>query len=229
MKLSSYTTFLAVIGFVVLTSTSVYTYMLIQPTRHWQSTPVDVCVVGPGHASITANDSDGGITATLQALNGNHPNLSGTGWNGVESVGTVVNAISCTTPWKLGDGIPTLAFNQMIKGTCTGSCLAATFTGYYHCNDPLHPDGHCIIDDADIETRANKADRYGGPYYSLYENCTRGREWNMEAIMVHEVGHLLGLGHSDVVGSTMYPSVSSCNADPATISNDDAAGLDVLY
>lgn len=212
----------------VLAPAIAYTYTLLSPARHWASTPVQVCVNSPGHVSITADDPDGGITATIQALNNSHPLLAGTGWN-VTAAGQVVNAIQCTTAWALGDGIPTIAFNEMIKGTCSGSCLAATFTGYYHC-DPALPDGHCVIDDADVETRRNKADKFGGPYYSLYENgCTSGREWNIEAIMVHEVGHVLGLGHSNVVGATMYPSVSSCNSGPATISQDDIDGLRALY
>ena len=212
----------------VLLPALVYSYTLLQPARHWASVPVQICVKSPGHVSITANDPDGGVTATTQALNGIHPLLAGTGWNVVPAVGTVVNAGSCSTSWKLGDGIPTIAFDEKIKGTCSGSCLAATFTGFYHCDAPF-PDGHCVIDDADVETRKNKADSFGGPYYSLYESCTRGREWNIEAIMVHEVGHVLGLGHSNVVGATMYPSVSSCNSAPATIEADDASGLDVLY
>ena len=204
------------------------TYTLLSPTRHWASTPVQVCVKSPGHLSITADDPDGGVTATIQALNNTHPFLTGTGWNAT-SVGPVVNAVPCVTPWQLGDGIPTIAFSEMITGTCSGSCLAATFTGYYHC-DPALPDGHCVIDDSDVETRRNKRDKSGGPYYSLYETgCTSGREWNIEAIMVHEVGHVLGLGHSSVVGATMYPSVSSCNTGPTTLAGDDAAALDVLY
>lgn len=211
----------------LLGPTVAYTYTLLQPPRHWASVPVQVCVKSPGHVSITANDSDRGLTATIQALNGNHPLLAGTGWN-VTSAGTVVNATLCSTAWRLGDGLPTIAFNEMIKGTCVGSCLAATFTGFYHC-DPALPDGHCVIDDADVETRSNRSDKSGGPYYSLYEPCTLGKEWNIEAIMVHEVGHVLGLGHSEVVGATMYPSVSSCNSDPATISADDAAALGTLY
>jgi hypothetical protein len=202
-------------------------FTLLQPARHWAAVPVQLCVNSPGHRSITANDPDGGVTATTQALNNAHPLLGGTGWN-VTSVGTVVNAAGCTSAWRLGDGTPSIAFTEMIKGTCKGSCLAATFTGFYHC-DPALPDGHCVIDDADVETRSNKSDKFGGPYYSLHEPCTKGREWNIEAIMVHEVGHVLGLGHSDVAGSTMAPSLASCTADSATPSADDAAALDALY
>jgi len=222
----------------VLAPTAAFTYTLLNPVRHWLSTPVRICVQGPGHVSVTSADLDQGVTATLQALNGTHL-LAGTGWN-VTPVGAVTEAVMvspeavsagvCSASWKLGDGKPTIAFDEKIKGTCSGSCLAATFIGYYHCNDPLHPDGHCAIDDADVETRRNKSDRLGGPYYSLYESgCTRGGEWNLEAIMVHEVGHVLGLGHSADPSATMYPSVSSCNASPATIASDDILGLGALY
>ena len=226
------------LGLLVLTPALAYTHTLLSPARHWASIPVTVCVQGPGHRSITANDLDRGVTATIQALNNSHPTLAGTGWN-VTTVGTAVNAILvdtnsvnaglCNTSWKLGDGKPTIAFDEKIKGTCSGSCLAATFTGYYSCSSPF-PDGHCVIDDADVETRRNRVDPYGGPYYSLFESgCTGGREWNIEAIMVHEVGHVLGLGHSDKQEATMYPSVTSCNSDPATIAADDVSGLDILY
>jgi len=219
----------ALLAATVLVPTAAHTFNLLKPVRHWASVPVQVCVVGPGHASITADDPDRGLTATIQALNGTHPNLDGTGWNGVAAVGPVIDAVSCNTTWRLADGIPTIAFNEMITGTCVGSCLAATFTGFYHC-DPALPDGHCVVDDADVETRKNKADRYGGPFYSLYETgCTRGKEWSLEAVMVHEAGHQLGIGHTDVVGATMYPSLPSCNPAAATIENDDISALDVLY
>jgi len=197
------------------------TFVLLSPARHWASVPVTICVKSPGHASITANDPDGGVTATINAIN--------SGWNGVMTAGTVVNAQACNTPWALGDGIPTIAFDQLVNGACSGSCLAVTFVGYYDC-DPSLPDGHCEIVDADVLTRRNRTDRYGGPYYSESEvDCRSGREWNIEAIMVHEVGHVLGIGHSSVAGATMYPSVSSCNSSGATIEADDRAALDVLY
>lgn len=218
---------LMALGAAVVAPAIGFTYALLDPPRHWNQVPVHICVIGPGHKSVTANDPDGGLTATIQALNGTHPLLAGTGWNAT-AAGQIVSAEQCASGWSLGDGVPTIALDEKLSGTCAGSCLAATFIGYYQCDQPF-PDGHCEIFDADVETRRNKADRWGGPYYSLYEPCRQGKEWNLEAIMVHEAGHQLGLGHSDVVGATMYPSVGSCNADPATIAGDDAAGLDQLY
>ena len=209
----------------LLAPTAAYTYSLLNPPRHWPSIPVSVCVSKTGHKPVA--DKDGGVSATIDALNNTLSLLAGTGWNAGRAVG-VVRAIPCTTPWVLGDGNPTIAFDEKIPGTCGGSCLAATFVGYYAC-DPTLADGHCTIVDSDVETRRNKSDRYGGPYYSLYEPCRSGKEWNIEAIMVHEVGHVLGLGHSNVSGATMYPSVPSCNANPATIETDDATGLGRLY
>ena len=215
------TKWIMIITVLLLMPAGAYTYTLLSPLRHWAPVPVTVCVKTPGHTSITANDPDGGVTATINALNGS------LGWNGA-GVGTVVNAEACTNQlWQLGDGKPTIVFDEVIKGACSGSCLAATFVSSYDC-DPL-VNGFCVILDADVLTRKNKADRYGGPYYSLNEPCTPSKEWNIEAIMVHEVGHVLGIGHSNVSGATMYPSVSSCNSSGATIEADDIAALNVLY
>ena len=218
------------VGFVsaLLVPTAAQTFTLLSPARHWGSVPVAICV-RDGHVSLTANDPDRGITAVVQALNGTLPSLPGTGWN-FTAVGPVVTAQPCDTPWQLGDGQPTISLVEKIKGTCTGSCLAATFTGFYSCPQGFHPgDTHCRIDDSDVEGRANKTSRNGGPYDSEYETGCTGGEYSIEGIMVHEAGHQLGLGHTNVGGATMYPSVSSCDNGPATIAPDDTAGLDALY
>ncbi len=47
--------------------------------------------------------------------------------------------------------------------------------------------------------------------------------------MVHEVGHVLGIGHSNVSGATMFPSVSACNNGPASLEADDRAAINDLY
>ncbi|MGD2116339.1 MAG: matrixin family metalloprotease, partial [Acidobacteriota bacterium] len=133
--------------------------------------------------------------------------------------GTIIHAqAGNTNNFQLGDGQPMLRFDDPIR-VCTGSCLAATFTGYYSQRN----DGTWRIDDADIVTNT----RYDFTTEDEPDGCSS--EFYIEGIQVHETGHGLGLGHSNVNGSTMYPSVSSCNNGPATIEQDDADGIDALY
>ena len=48
-------------------------------------------------------------------------------------------------------------------------------------------------------------------------------EYDVDGIMAHEVGHVIGLGHSNVAGATMYPSVSACNTGNRSLAADDIA------
>lgn len=185
-------------------------YVLLSPNRRWYTVPTYI-VDNRGQASIT--DSDGGATAVVNAITSN------VAWNGAGS-GTVVNAVKGSVAgWSLGDGIPMLNFRDPER-VCNGSCLAATFTGFYRTNTGLQE-----IYDADIVTSASKKLKWvstGEP-----DGCSG--EYYIEGVMVHEVGHGLGLGHTTVTGATMYPSVSSCNNGPATTEADDEDGLNFLY
>jgi len=100
---------------------------------------------------------------------------------------------------------------------CTGSRLAATFTGFF-----TRRAGDDRIDDADIVTNPNV--NFSVPA----DNCS-GSKFRLEGVMVHEVGHLLGLGHTNVEGATVFPSVSPCNNGPASTANDDEAAIRNLY
>ncbi|MGH9869023.1 MAG: matrixin family metalloprotease [Candidatus Polarisedimenticolia bacterium] len=210
----------------VMGTSALSAYVLLSPRRHWAAKPVTF-YVARGHVSVA--DTDNGITAVVRALN-NTGTIAGSGWNVCSGVGAVVSAVKNTSQaWSLGDGRPTISLRRVIGG-CTGGCLAATYTGYYSCPSGFHGgDGHCRIDDSDVEGRTNTVDGVGGPYDSQLEpGCSTG-EYSVEGIWVHEAGHQLGLGHTSVSGATMYPSVSSCNTGPATVASDDCNGLNVLY
>ena len=121
-----------------------------------------------GNPTIT--DGNGGTTATRNAI------VSSAAWNGA-GAGTVVNAtVASVSTFRLGDGIPMLNFRDPV-GACSGSCLAATFTGYYQ----RRPNGTYRIYDADIVTNVSRN------YASAGEACS-GTEFRIEGIMVHEVG-----------------------------------------
>ncbi len=192
---------LAVVG-------SVWGYVLLSPRRVWDSPPTYI-VDDRGLASVT--DGDGGVSNVVAAITSNQA------WNGA-GAGTVVNATAGSVAgWSLGDNIPMLNFTDP-ENVCSGNCLAATFTGFF----TTRP-GDDRIDDADIVTNT------AFNWTSTAEPDGCASEFFIEGVQVHEIGHGLGLGHTNVSGATMFPSVSSCNNGPATTEADDEAGINDLY
>lgn len=51
---------------------------------------------------------------------------------------------------------------------------------------------------------------------------------DLESVAVHEIGHLLGLGHSSVEESIMYPTISS-GTRKVELTEDDIQGIQSLY
>jgi predicted Zn-dependent protease len=170
-------------------------YVLLSPRRTWASTPVTVNVYSTGNSTI--NDGSGGVAAVVGSIKA---------WGIINSASTNQQAVRGTAPATI-----MLNTNGHI---CTGSCLAATLTGYYTGN---------TIYDADIYTNT----RYS--YTSSKETDGCSGEYDIDGIMVHEVGHVIGIGHSNVAGATMYPTVSSCNFNNRTLESDDIAAKNDLY
>ena len=170
-------------------------YVLLSPRRTWATTPVTVKVYTGGNSTI--NDGSGGVNAVVGAIKA---------WG-------VVNSSTSSTKAVRGTAPATIELNSN-GHICTGSCLAATLTGYYTGN---------TIYDADVYTNQ----RYS--YTSSGETDGCSGEYDIDGIMVHEVGHVIGIGHSNVTGATMYPSVSSCNLNNRTLEADDIAAKNDLY
>jgi hypothetical protein len=182
--------------------------VLLSPKRTWDTAPTYVV---DNRGLATVDDSDHGVSATVNAIKSNQA------WNGTR-VGVIDAVAGNVANWQLGDGVPMLNFSDP-EHACNGNCLAATFTGFYE----QRSDGSYKIFDADIVTNA----RFD--WTSTSEPGVCSGEFYIEGVMVHETGHGLGLGHTNVSGATMYPSVSACNNGPATIDDDDKAGLTALY
>ena len=49
---------------------------------------------------------------------------------------------------------------------------------------------------------------------------------DLQTVLLHENGHVAGLGHSNVPGATMYPSYATADC---TLAADDIGGLQALY
>lgn len=148
----------------------------------------------------TITDGSGGVNATVSAIRA---------WGIISSSSTSSAAVRGSAP-------ATIMLNTG-GGICSGGCLAATLTGYY-----ISQSGDDRIYDADVYT--NQAYQY----YSSGESGCSG-EFDINSIMTHEVGHVIGIGHSSVSGATMYPSISSCNTAPRSLATDDINARDDLY
>lgn len=184
--------------FVIAAAEPVMAYTLLSPRRRWSTTPVSVRTYYIGNNTIT--DSDKGVTAVVGAIRA---------WGIISSSSTTSAAVRGSAP-------ATIMLNSN-GGLCSGSCLAATLTGYY-----VSQTGDDRIYDADVYTNTSIQ------FYSSRESgCSA--EYDIDGVMTHEVGHVIGLGHSSVSGATMYPSVSACNTGPRSLASDDIAGRDDLY
>lgn len=51
---------------------------------------------------------------------------------------------------------------------------------------------------------------------------------DLESVAVHEIGHLLGLGHSSVEEAIMYPTITS-RTRKVDLASDDIQGIQELY
>ena len=209
---------LAVVALLALLAGSASAYVLLSPNRTWDCPP-DYIVDNRAGGVPSILDADGGRTKVINAITS-----AVDAWNS-ENSGTVIKAhAGSVSGFSLGDNIPMLNFTDPLSA-CTGTCLAATFTAYY--SERSAGSGSWRINDADIVTNST-----GYNWTSQGEDpggagCSS--EIYIEGVMVHEIGHGLGLGHTAVAGATMYASVSYCNNNPATTELDDRNGLNALY
>src|SRR5262245_31998832 len=202
----------------LLIAGSATSYVLLSPTRTWDCPP-NYTVDDTGIASIS--DSDGGATQVVNTLN--LVTSTSDAWNDAGAARIVSAHKGSVAGFSLGDGSPMIKFGDPFSA-CTGSCLAATFITYY--SERASGSSSYRIDDADVVTNL----AYN--WTSLGEDPSGAgcfNEYYIEGVMVHEVGHGLGLGHSNVAGATMLPTVSACSNTPATIETDDENAIQALY
>lgn len=150
--------------------------------------------------NASITDGDRGVTAVVGAIR----------------VWGIISSSSSSASAVRGQAPATIMLNTN-GGLCSGNCLAATLTGYYTTQS-----GDDRINDADVYT--NTAIQF---YSSREPSCSA--EYDIDGIMAHEVGHVIGIGHSNVSGATMFPSVSACNAANRSLATDDNNARNDLY
>lgn len=100
----------------------------------------------------------------------------------------------------------------VFRNASSGSAIATTYTWF---------SGTRLIDADMVFWDA------GFQFFTGTSGCSNG--FYIEDVATHEFGHALGLGHSDVTGATMYPSISYCSQESRTLAGDDIAAVLSLY
>lgn len=193
-------------------STAAFGYALLSPARRWfnADTPRHVNIDNRGISSVTGGDPDHGVTAAVNAV---------TAWN---SGGVNVTASSSrSVAYRQGDGISDVIFGDPLH-ICTGSCIAATLTGYYSPSTTGTCGGLTVDKITDADVAFNLAFNYTTPAQGSCSN-----EIYLNSVLTHEVGHVIGLAHSSNSSALMYASVAYC--DNKQLATDDLNGRNALY
>ena len=187
-------------------------YSLLVPTQVWQVTPVGIELTSVRNEN-TIQDGDYGHNQVIAAIDD-----AVYGWN---QVAPVVGTTNLAVNYTIGDGTPTISFNDP-AGICVMGCLAVTVTSYYQ----IGPDA--FLSDADIFVSRKTTLKFTSELEDP-TTATCNAEYYIEGIMVHEVGHAIGLNHSAVNGATMAAFASPCDLTNDHLDADDIAGADFLY
>jgi hypothetical protein len=126
--------------------------------------------------------------------------------------------VNPNAPLSSGDGVNTIAFSSTIFGQSFGSStLAVTYYVYYG----------GTMSEADILVNNHQTwDSYRGP---LRFGSNGYAIANIRRVLIHELGHALGLAHPDQNGQHVDAIMNSRISDRETVSQDDINGAQALY
>jgi hypothetical protein len=123
------------------------------------------------------------------------------------------------------DLLNVLAFRDCLN-QCSGSCIGQTSSTY-----DLGADYDQI---GQAHLRRIDSDIIFGRQWSWITLPTAQQQgcsgrMIVQSIATHEIGHQIGLGHSAIFGSTMFPSTTFCDQGPASLHVDDIIGTVQMY
>lgn len=187
-------------GVLLLSSSVTFAYSLT--SRKWFSS---------GDAVFYLNSANS-ASCCLSASALNNAILSG-----VSAWGTVSHGGSTSLSGARADGVNVISWAKLGGTTLGVTNYTTTNTGQSQvCN------GNLLYRMVEVDVRFNNA----FPWQTS-STCTNG--FDLAGVSVHEFGHVIGLGHSNVLASTMYPSVASCDFTKTSLESDDRDGYNAIY
>ena len=139
-------------------------------------------------------------------------------WNSVIG-GVRMTSVTASAAVASGDGINSIAFSQNVFGQAFGSStLAVTYRRYTQNSVTVETD--VLFNKAQSFDSYRGALRFGSNGYAIAD---------IRRVLLHELGHALGLDHPDTHGQHLVAVMNSIISNQETLSADDKAGGQALY
>ena len=127
-------------------------------------------------------------------------------------------------PCEQRNGVNTVTFAPDHCGNSFGDAVAITRKSY------IQRAGHFFLVEADVVLNANLCwNAYAGPLRPCEATLTPLPAIDIQRVILHELGHVLGLEHPDAAGQTVVAVMNSYLSDVDTLTQDDRDGAMFLY
>lgn len=192
---------IALIGGVLFLSASLASaYTLTQ--RKWFSSGDAVFYYNPANGPTCCLSSSAVTSAIL---------------SGVSAWGTVSHGGSTTVSGARADGVNAISWGKLGGTTLGVTTYVTTDTSQSQvCN------GVPLYRAVEMDVRFNNA-------YNWQTSSTCSNGFDLSGVSVHEFGHVIGLGHSNVRSATMYATVAACDFSKSSLDADDRDGYSAIY
>ncbi|PZR74570.1 MAG: hypothetical protein DLM52_09140 [Chthoniobacterales bacterium] len=178
--------------------------------KKWPSGSVVTFQMGLGAAARTLLDGNTSWDAAAAP--------AATAWDNVMARLQFRTTIA-SPPTSSGDGVNAIVFSSTVFGQSFGSgTLAVTFYSYTSAG---------VITEADVLFNNHESfDSYRG---NLHYGSNGWAIGDIRRVLIHELGHALGLDHPDDNGQHVDAIMNSVTSNRETLSSDDIAGAQALY
>jgi hypothetical protein len=138
-------------------------------------------------------------------------------WNGAVR-GIQMNTVATTTAVSSSDRVNSVVFSPTIFGLAFGSSTLAVT--YYSTQNNVIVEADVLFNTAQDFDSYRGALRYGSNGYAVPD---------IRRVLLHELGHAIGLNHPDSAGQHVVAVMNSVINDQDTLSADDKAGAQSIY
>ncbi len=138
-------------------------------------------------------------------------------WNG--TIGAIkLSSVNTSTAVSSGDHVNSIAFSSTIFGQSFGSSTLAVT--YYSTMNNSMVEADVLFNTAQHFDSYRGALQFGSNGYAIAD---------IRRVLLHELGHAIGLNHPDTAGQHVTAVMNSVISNQETISADDKAGAQSMY